>query len=208
MSPSSTASDKTADRVSRDVKGRIEIQTLFEQGGRPYFKLNPCDSWREAIAEGEEKRVALRAEQMYSGNKDDERYETLVITFADQREQILNLESELKALDLAEKQAGTRSKKPTVPLGHRPLSVCSTSIGVPSGSFRMCWMKRSASTTTWWNSMRITAKAILQRREERSSCCCCGPEPPGQRCHLRQFMAVRSTFLDWRKYIKGALGKV
>jgi hypothetical protein len=59
----------------------------------------------QVIKEGEEKALLIEAEQIYHDIADDERSETLTVTLADQREQRRTLQSKLKALELAEKQA-------------------------------------------------------------------------------------------------------
>jgi hypothetical protein len=60
------------------------------------------DTLQQAITEGDQTLIALRADQIVSGRKNDEQYELAAITLSDQRKQLWNLEAELKALVMAE----------------------------------------------------------------------------------------------------------
>ena len=63
------------------------------------------DALQQAIAAGDERLVSLRAEQIMNGRTGDERYESLAGQLTSQREELRHAETELKALELAERQA-------------------------------------------------------------------------------------------------------
>jgi hypothetical protein len=166
------------------------------------------ETLQQAIMDGDQKLIALRADQIVRDSTNDERYELAAITLADQREQLRNLEAELKALVMAE---------------HKVEQTCREADRVARGQAAEHLLNDYRDTIAQLQEVLEKAERInnhlaeLDTKYRKSDLSESGGKtltlllrgggawsamtpPPihGNPIHL----------VDWRKYIKGALGEL
>jgi chromosome segregation ATPase len=94
----------TVDDVDTTVeKARKKYEDIVQRRKDAHSQI---ESLQQALSDGEERLVGLRAEQILNGRSGDERFEALSATLANQRDELRALESERKALAVAEREAG------------------------------------------------------------------------------------------------------
>jgi DNA repair exonuclease SbcCD ATPase subunit len=92
----------------------IELDATVEKAQKKYSDIaqrrqdvrEQIETLQQSIADGDERLVGLRAEQILNGRADDERYESLTAKLGNDRETLRTLETEQKALAIAEREAG------------------------------------------------------------------------------------------------------
>jgi hypothetical protein len=99
LEASETGIDWREDTDYRDATTRL--YALRRTGKSIATKI---EELQQSIEDGAEKTIGLRADELVAGGKKSDALASAVVRLADDREQLSNLETELKALSIAEKR--------------------------------------------------------------------------------------------------------